>query len=381
MLSGRGQPRVLISSIMAEETGLEEQLRAHSAHFSSMVELIPAKFYVTQDEDAAKDSKYWVNKKKINTSKKSVKEVTKKAKRLKLDPESHKSVAELQAEANQRKEEDEAGESGTQAPPKAPPTGAPNQTSASVNGFSVEHVQSTSLSNLQERLREKIESLRRKRKAPDDGGEGGGASTAKCEELAQKRHKRTEKCQRKKELRKKKLVSSSASQDKKRPEPVKPSFVDKETGRVVFSKFDFTTPVKPEEKEKKTNKKAPSRSRDYKKLLAKAEAAQKKLEELKKQDERRGEELEKKIKWQRALDMARGVKLQDNPKLLKKTAKRLEKKKQKSAKAWEERKDSERQARERRQEKRKKNIQERKDQVKAAKIKRRAKKGSRKPGF
>ena len=37
----------------------------------------------------------------------------------------------------------------------------------------------------------------------------------------------------------------------------------------MFSKFDFTTPVKPKEKEKKTSKKAP-------KLLAKAEAAQKK---------------------------------------------------------------------------------------------------------
>ena len=353
---------------------LEEQLKAHSAHFAAMVELIPAKHYITQDSSelgASGDSKYWVNKRKPH--KQSVKEGTKKAKRLKLDPASHKTVAELQAEANKR-----AGEvrsEGAAGELEGEPAKAPDD-KPSVNGFSVEHVQSTTLTDLQERLKEKISSLRRKRNAPDE-------SEPKSEEVAQKRQKRIEKRQRKKELRKKKLVSggggsaASAGTNKSEKSATKPSFQDKETGRIVFSKFDFTTPVQEEQK-----KGASSSKKDYKRLLAKAEAAQKKLEELKKNDEKRGEELEKKLKWQKALDMARGTKLRDDPKLLKKSCKRLEKKKRKSAKAWEERKEAEEQAKEKRQQKRQKHIQERKDKVKATKMKKRAKKGSsRTPGF
>lgn len=339
---------------------LEEQLRAHSAHFAAMVELIPAKHYVSRENEAMEDSKYWVNKKKAR--KQSGKEAAKKAKRLKLDPEKGKSVVELQAEVNKQEEEIKT---------EAQLTPLPNK--SIINGFSVEHVQSTSLSDLQERLKEKIKTLRRKRNAPEDE-----ESVPRSKEVSQKRQKRMEKRQRKKELRKKLVrggATGIANGSKTAATPTKPSFKDKETGRIVFSKFDFTTPVQSEQPNRVKGK-------DYKKLLAKAEAAQKKLEELKQKDEKRGEELEKKLKWQKALDMARGTKLHDDPKRLKKTFKRMEKKKQKSSKAWEERKAAEQQSKEKRQQKRQRNIQERKDKIKATKMKKRAKKGGiRKPGF
>jgi hypothetical protein len=336
----------------AKEDTLEERLRAHSAHFSSMVELIPAKFYISKDEsesgaaEGAGDSKYWVNKRK----KKTTNEVIQKAKRMKLDPSTQKSVAELQAEAVSQEELSVGG--------------------GQLNGFSVDQVQSLSLNGLQERLKEKIESFRNNRKVPQEGG--------LSEKAAARREKKVEKRKREKELRKKNLVKSGRTNEEKAKGAVKPSDEDMETKRVVFNKFDFSTPVETEMQveKKKTGKK------DYKRLLAKAEASQRKLDELKKNDERRGRELERKLQWQKALDMARGTKLKDDPKLLRKTSKKLDKRKHKSKKDWDERKKFEQEAQEKRQEKRKRNIQQRKDQVKERKIKKRTKKsGSRKPGF
>ena len=355
-----------------EEKNLEDLLRAHSSHFTSMAELIPAKFYVSKDPEsaggedrvAAAESKYWVNKRQ----KKTPKEVIKKAKKLKLDPEARKSVAELQAEADCL--EEDVGDK------EKPP-----------NGFSVDRVQSLSLGNLQSRLKEKIESLRRSRKAPPEGKEDGGGGGDMKEKVVVKRKKKKEKLKREKELKKRKLVSGggggdgavkgSAGKGEERETEVKK--------RVTFSKFDFSLPVQAEDQERAVEGKTKNKSggkRDYKKLLAKAEATQKKLDEIKRNDERRGRELEKRLQWQKALDMARGVKLRDDPRLLKKSLKRVEKKKQKSKKEWEARKESEREALEKRQEKRKRNIQARVDQVKARKIKKRMKKGTpRKPGF
>ena len=346
----------------AEEkaASLADHLRRHSSHFSSMVELIPAKFYVVKEDEEpeAGDSKYWVNKNK--KQKESVKELTKKAKRLKLDPGSQKTVADLQAEKHQR-EKQEAEKSSGEA-----------EDSGDMPRISVEEVQSTSLNNLQERLKEKIDGLRCKRNAPSEG--------ASDETTALKKQKRLEQKQRKKELRhKKKLIDQKSKTVKvEKVESSGPSINGKEKGRIVFSKLDFTTPNKEETRgiDKIAKKK------DYKRLLAKAEATEKKLEELKKKDERRGEELEKKLQWQKALDMARGTKLKDDPKLLKRSLKRQEKKKSKSSKQWEERKEAERLAMEKRQEKRKKNIQERAQKSKESKMKRRAKRVGRiKPGF
>lgn len=351
---------VCISESM-DEVELEERLRAHSSHFSSMLELIPAKFYITQDESAAPgtgESKYWVNKRQ----KKTPKDIVKKAKRIKLDPETQKSVSELHAEALSREEESLESERGKDGRPQ--------------NGFSVDCVPSSSLSDLQQRLKEKIEGFRKTRKVPPEKGEGGAS-----DKVTVKRHKKMQKLKREKELRKKKLVSgggqSAIGGGGKMEGATRLTSGDEESKRVSFNRFDFSTPMETEvQMKKKTGK------RDYKRLLAKAEATQRKLDELKKNDERRGRELEKKLRWQKALDMARGTKVKDDPKLLKKTSKRLEKGKQKSRKEWDDRKEFEREAKEKREEKRKKNIQQRRDQVKERKIKKRAKKGvKRKPGF
>ncbi len=356
---------------------IEERLRKHSSHFASMVKLIPSNFYITRDDsEVEKDSKYWVNKGKSKAPMLAVKKSSKKAKKLKLDLEDPHSGEDSQKGGVV---------GGVVSTKELPPNGAIDSI---INGFSVEHVRSTSLSDLQQRLKTKLEDLRGKRKVSASGGIGEVTE----EEKARKRQKIMEKRKQKKELReRKKKVSkgtTSTTTNGQRPtrgsgEVTRPSIKDDQTGRIVYSKFDFSTSAQ-KEVERETGKDTTTKKkRDYQKLLARAEAAQKKLEELKKKDEKQGEELEKKLQWEKALDMARGIKVKDDPKLLRRTAKSLEKKKQKSAKEWEKRREMEAQTKEKQQEKRKRNLLERKEQIKAKKVKKRSKKGSgtRKPGF
>jgi len=239
--------------------------------------------------------------------------------------------------------------------------------------FSVENVRSLSLGALQERLREKVGTTNRKRKAGETADED-NPPTKKKKRKEKKSKKKNSKEKGKAIAQKEKLVSK---QPRSEVIPPKPTFVD-ENGRVVFSKFDFSSTAHKEVQQSEKNK----NNKDYKSVLAKAEAAQKKLEELKKTDEKRGDELAKKLMWQRAMDMARGTKLKDDPKRLKNTIKSKEKKKKRSAKEWEERKKLEKEAIEKRQAKRKTNIEERKEAIHAKKLKKRLKKNkSRTPGF
>ena len=375
---------------------LESRLKAHSAYFTSMVELIPARFYVIKDdppdeEDGGgeKDSKFWVNK-RARAPKQAVKEATKKAKRSKLDPASHNKISER----NRKEDGDKSGVGGARGGASGSSMEKPNEkediyfsdgeaeervmkkhpkasATVSLNGFSVERVQSGDLNDLRERLHSKIAALRGKRKLmPNEGAAEEGESSLKGTNEKQRRI--VEKRQRKKELRKKGKERKQVAKREKHSavdNPKRPSLKD-ESGRIVFSKFDFSIPaVQPK-----------PMTKDYKKLLAKAEAAQKKLEKLKEVDEKKSEELQEKLQWQRAIEMAKGTKIKDDTKRLKKTVKRLDSKKAKSRKLWLERQNQETLAKEKRQEKRKKNIQERIDQAKAKKLKKRGGK-CRRPGF
>ena len=241
--------------------------------------------------------------------------------------------------------------------------------------FSVERVQSGDLNDLREKLHKKIVELRGKRKlkSHEEEEEGGSGATS-----SQKHQRLMERRRRKKEIRKKDkerkhLVKKHPSEKQGHSEQSakRPSIKD-ESGRIVYSKFDFGSVAGRAEHRGK--------SKDYKKLLAKAEAAQKKLEKLKETNEKKSEELQEKLQWQRAMEMAKGTKLKDDTKRLKKTVKRLDSKKAKSRKQWMERQKQEILAKEKQQEKRKKNIQDRIEQVKAKKVKKRVKK-PRKPGF
>ena len=331
---------------------LEHRLKSYSAYFTTMVDLIPAKFYLTKDpemDESVRSSKYWVNK-KSKAPKQSVKEATKRARRMKLDPDNHKTNLEQQRESldsatkTQGEYEGLTDKSSTDSPKK---------------GFSVETVRSTELSDLRERLKTKIDTLRGKRKIAE----------VEPEQKVLKKQRVMEKRKRKKEARhKKKQQQNTAAAVRATKE--RPSIKD-ESGKIVFSKFDFSA----------ATKQTKGGQKDYRRLLAKAEATEKKLEELKRNDKKRGEELEERLQWRKALDLARGEKIKDDSKLIKKTLKRLDKKKSKSQKQWMERAQQDQQQREKRQELRRKHIQERVEKIKAKKSRKKIRKGKRTPGF
>ncbi|KAG9095197.1 hypothetical protein FS749_010897 [Ceratobasidium sp. UAMH 11750] len=78
---------------------LRASLEKHNQVFESLLQLIPAKYYLVQDRDDSVASKYQKNKKKQIAPKQAVKEATKKARRDKLDPANNKTILELQKEA------------------------------------------------------------------------------------------------------------------------------------------------------------------------------------------------------------------------------------------------------------------------------------------
>lgn len=167
-----------------------------------------------------------------------------------------------------------------------------------------------------------------------------------------------------------------SAQFENKPKPSKPIYNSE--GKMVFSKFDFSeSGFKSEASERRGRE-----ERDPHKILKKIEKRNEKLKEL----ETKGEveklsEIREKIAWNKALNKSEGVKVKDNPELLKKTIKRERKQKQKSRKKWDARLEGMKNRQEEKQKKRMGNIQARKKQVKVNKLKKAASKGRIIPGF
>jgi len=115
-------------------------------------------------------------------------------------------------------------------------------------------------------------------------------------------------------------------------ETVKKQISDKDS-KVIFSKFDFA--------ESNANKKRKRvdipTGRNYKVLLKQAKKKKEKLSEAEILNNDQAQEMTKKEIWKSAMLKAKGVKVKDNPELLKKAVKRREQKKRSSERKWEER--------------------------------------------
>ena len=326
---------------MADEEGLEalrERLISHSGCFNSLLELIPPKYYFADSENG-QGTKFFKNKKN-KAPKQSVKEASKKAKLLRLDPSNHKTVIELQTESSARKREGES------------------------NGplVSVEDVACSNINELRVRLQERIGLLRKKRKATSAGDSG----TEKPTKKAKRKSKEDKKSQRVKSGSNIVKLNGNVTENGKKT-------IISNDGKIVFSKFDFSsdmtaTPPSSTGKMKKKN---------YKKLLEKAEDRKKKLQELKKTDGEKAKEIVQKEAWRKALGKSEGLKQKDDPAMLRKSLKRKEKLKSKRQREWKGRVDNEAKQIKERQQQRQKNIKERIENKKKKKMK----KGGRTPGF
>ena len=314
---------------------LESRLAGHSAYFNSLVELVPAKYYLPDDEEE-KFNKFHQNR-KHKAPKQAIKEASKKAKRARLNPGEHKSILELQVE---KEHEEEAGSSESEH------ESVPDRFRLRLGSGNSERINGNS--DLRTNLHSKIQQLRMKRKAGN-----------------QKRKNRPKKKTKLEVKEKKKKENANSSVRGPKP-PQGPG------DKVVFSKFDFIS--QNQEKAQKSG----SKIQNYKKLLAQAEARKSSLQKMKGTDAKKAKEVSQKHTWKTALLKAEGGKPKDDPKLLKKAIKRREKRKEKSKKQWKAREDHVKMQKEEKQRRRKQHLKERSD---GKKMKGKRGKKSHKPGF
>jgi len=303
-----------------------------SRFFTSLVELLPAKFYLSQNDE----EENIFNPKKMKKRKKKPidkKFLAKKAKLFKLDPSQHKSITELQEEVEKKEKELQ------QNIPKTAPT--------KIQPISVSEVTSTqSLADLHEKLHAKMDQLRGNRKIPN-----------KDDKSNDRKRKAIEKKTINKEKKKRKDESSNikiSTGIEKNAMNSTNSGVGGGGGDIVFSKFDFATKVERDTKPKKKKK-------DLKQLLEIAENKETKLKLLEETDAEKAKETKQSMSWDSALQKARGTKLKDNPKLLKKSIKRQEKAKSKSDKQWSDRVENVEKKKEEKQKLRKQHLKERRE--------------------
>jgi len=262
------------------EDELQKSIQAHAHFFSSVLDLVSPEIYFPREQEP----EHWRRSQKSREETAARKIARKKTVKQSLNPKLQKKVSE------ELKTQELASKDAVfkKSEPK-------------------------SIANLRERLRERIEALRKLRTSSTDDvnrRDPSGLQKRKREgPLSSPQNK------------KKKLEPSEHqehSQPKKEPQDE----------AVRFGTFDFSggKPVPSYLVKKKPKTEA---------LLKKAEAELQYLKSI--EDTESGKEQVEKRMWERLNKKASGEKLKDDPKLLKKTLKREKARKKKSAKEWSER--------------------------------------------
>ncbi|KAI8359729.1 surfeit locus protein 6-domain-containing protein [Mortierella sp. GBAus27b] len=381
--------------------GLEERIKVHENAFGSLLKLIPAQYYITKDLSEEEQR---------SAPKQEIKERTKKAKKAKLDPENNRSILDIQSEMlsnggnddDDEEEEDEEEEDDdhqgrvkdvTMAEPDSDADIIEDDSEAPVIAKSTTHnfegllaqVQTAaqtpaqapkSITELRAKLEERLAKLRGKRNAGAGGETSGAAKPTSRQAILEARMKRKKDKKASQKLAKEKKAASAAggseglvvkdggSNSTANGRPSASSINDK--GEVRFSKFEF------EGLQKK--KKGPT---DIHGQLKMAEAQKEKFAALQAADPEKANALKEKDTWKKALQLAQGEKVKDDIKLLKKTVKRDEAYKKKSAKEWSERKTTIKKTKDQKQKKREENIKARIDAKKHGHSKKGDKKGAK----
>lgn len=149
-------------------------------------------------------------------------------------------------------------------------------------------------------------------------------------------------------------------------------------GKMVFSKFDFSE-TGAENEDSNRKKKQP---KDPQKILKMLEKKNEKLSEIETTEgENKVQEVKEKEAWKKAVERTQGVKVKDDPELLKKSVKKKLEKKKHSKKKWKGRQETVQKRQQEVQSKRSQNIEKKKDEKKKKKIKKAIKKGRIIPGL
>lgn len=322
------------------------RIRKENDYIKRLIDTIPPRYYFDEETcqrlNANKQQKVRIKlgadaKKNRKGKKLSVKTLYKRAK---LDPDQHKRVTQIIQETNLEPTCEKNGE-------------IPKLIMPDLD-------QPLDREEVQKRLQTKIKALR--------GNRPEGLKDAAAERKKLKRRLSKLKLKEKRRLQKQAENTASISNEKSNATlNSRPAF-NKE-GKMVFNKFDFSESGLPEKK------KSDSIGKDFKQLLVKADKQKQKLETLKMQDPEKAKGLVEKKVWLKVMQKAEGVKVKDDPLLLKKGLKRKEQGKKKSKKRWEARENQVEQKMKDRQKKRQDNIKAKKQETIKKKIKKAIKKG------
>ncbi|CAH2050875.1 unnamed protein product [Thlaspi arvense] len=324
----------------AASVDLKALIRDHSLFFDKLIELIPAKFYLPSDED----KKPWFQglcKAAKAAAKKQTKENIKKARRDRLDPEkSQTSTLELlKQKIDDDKQTNEGGDDEAQEDIKR------------TTNFDGCDERSVTYEELRQRLHRRIEELRANR--------GTGEKS------------KNERREKKGDQLKKRKRDDNSGKDAKGGNMGKPEGENDVTEATKGIEFGKVKLGGEDESGRKKTKRKLSKGKELERA--------KQLEEAKK-DPEKGEAVAKKHSWKAAASRAAGVKVHDDPKLLKQSIHKEKKRHEKNAEKWKERVESREKLKEEKQQKRAENIAERIHQKKMRKIAKREKKLLR-PGF
>ncbi|KAI9355925.1 surfeit locus protein 6-domain-containing protein [Zopfochytrium polystomum] len=283
---------------------LEDRLQAYQKSFDALVQMIPEKYYLPADSDTS-----LMYKKRNKNSKQAIKESTKKAKKLKFELEKDPIAAATT---------DDSPDAfplhpQTAIQPLPPPVG---------------------ISELRERVKEKIAALRTKRGASSTDTPSSDGPKSRQEILEKRLKRKKEKLEERKKqkdilvTKKDPLLGAFAARSSSSAPaaPAKPKVVveDLSFGRIEFG----------QEESHPTGKK----KSDPFSLLKKVEAQHARLEQLKERDPEKALAITEKQKWGKVLKLAEGEKIKDELKTLQKTVKRKRRMKENSAKEWADRK-------------------------------------------
>ena len=288
-------------------------IERHSKLFYSMLELIPAGYYEMKDEDFVRSTKYFQNKKK-KSSKEVQKEKRMNAKRKRLNPNIDVPF--------QREKDTEAAisDSGTDDEACERPLLA----------VDIASMKSLPLEELRKRLKTKLDGFRAARNVDKRDGH--------FKKRAQNEMAKSGKSRKPQVAQSKDTFVTSIQEDSGKEE-------------LKFNRLHFETKV--------NNVKTKNKKKELRISLKKAEDHQKKIESMTKEDPEKGRLIEDDVKWKKAISKAIGIKQKDDPILLQRALKRLEKKKKRSQKEWKSRKATQEKFKESKQARREKNIKER----------------------
>lgn len=338
-------------------TEMEAIIEQHAKFFDSLVDLVPAKHYY--DGDTEKINLKYEKKQARQAYKQEFKEKYKANKRQQLDPD--KAVTTLKVQQLKQAENTEDGQADAVVP----------SNNGSIGAFTGKALTPSERQALQEKLRQKILAQQQKRestKSPAD----------EAKSWLQSRREQTKQKLEADLLGKRRPDRDSDgpnSAKKAKQHPQQQQRHQQQGGegaggmKLAFGRIEVGGGG---DKEKGAHKKTKAQ------LLREAEEKQQRIKELASTEE--GKEVVRQEAWRSALARAKGEKVLDDPKLLRKSLKKEHKQRVKSAKAWQERSQQQQEAQKAKQNRRQENLQSRR-QTKLDNKKAKREKKLLRPGF